>query len=71
MAQILVLTESSTADGELIYSESVVAVHLEGHAGTQLVERLRWAVRDAQVAEHRAMLQAATRSDAERATARR
>ena len=36
----------------MIYSESVGSVHLEGHAGAQLVERLRWAVRDAQVAEH-------------------
>lgn len=59
MAQILVLTDSSEADGEVIYSESVGSVHLEGHAGAQLVERLRWAVRDAQVAEHRAMLREA------------
>jgi hypothetical protein len=69
MAQILVLTESSDADGEMIYSENVGSVHLEGHAGAQLVERLRWAVRDAQVAEHRAMLRAATASDAERPAA--
>jgi len=66
MAQILVLTDPSEADGEVIYSESVGSVHLEGHAGAQLVERLRWAVRDAQVAEHRAMLKAATTSEAER-----
>jgi hypothetical protein len=58
MAQILVVTESSEAEGEVVYTESVGAVHLEGHAGAQLVERLRWAVRDAQVAEHRAMLKA-------------
>jgi len=69
MAQILVLTESSDADGEVIYSENVGSVHLEGHAGAQLVERLRWAVRDAQVAEHRAMLRHATTSDAERPAA--
>jgi hypothetical protein len=56
MAQILVVTDTSTEDGEVIYRESVGSVHLEGHAGHQLVERLRWAVRDAQVAEHRAML---------------
>lgn len=66
MAQILVLTDSSEADGEVIYSESVGSVHLEGHAGTQLVERLRWAVRDAQVAERRAILREATVSDAGR-----
>jgi len=69
MAQILVLTDPSEADGEVIYSESVGSVHLEGHAGAQLVERLRWAVRDAQVAEHRAMLKAATTSDTERSAA--
>ena len=59
MAQILVVTEPSDNDGEVVYSESVGSVHLEGHAGAQLVERLRWAVRDAQVAEHRAVLEAA------------
>ena len=69
MAQILVLTDPSEADGELIYSESVGSVHLEGHAGAQLVERLRWAVRDAQVAEHRAMLREATVPDTERPAA--
>jgi hypothetical protein len=69
MAQILVLTDPSEADGEVIYSESVGSVHLEGHAGAQLVERLRWAVRDAQVAEHRAMLRVATASDTERSSA--
>jgi hypothetical protein len=69
MAQILVLTDPSEADGEVIYSENVGSVHLEGHAGAQLVERLRWAVRDAQVAEHRAMLRVATASDAERSSA--
>ena len=69
MAQILVVTDASEVDGEVVFRESVGAVHLEGHAGAQLVERLRWAVRDAQVAEHRAMLREATRSDAERSAA--
>jgi hypothetical protein len=68
MAQILVLTDTTDADGEVIYTENVGSVHLEGHAGAQLVERLRWAVRDAQVAEHRAMLRATT-ADAERPAA--
>ncbi|HVS99330.1 MAG TPA: hypothetical protein VHE08_02330 [Solirubrobacterales bacterium] len=54
MAQILVMTDPSETDGEIVYSESVGTVHLEGQAGNQLVERLRWAVHDAQVAEHRA-----------------
>jgi hypothetical protein len=35
MRVILVLTDSSEADGEVIYGESVGSVHLEGHAGTQ------------------------------------
>ncbi len=59
MTQILVVTDPSEADGEVIYTESVGPVHLEGQAGDQLVERLRWAVRDAEVAEHRALLRAA------------
>ena len=58
MAQILVITDTPEVDGEVVYRVSVGAVHLEGDAGAQLVERLRWAVRDAQVAEHRAMLKA-------------
>jgi hypothetical protein len=66
---ILVLTEATDADGEVVYSENVGSVHLEGHAGAQLVERLRWAVRDAQVAEHRAMLRAASVSQVERSAA--
>jgi hypothetical protein len=69
MAQILVLTEPSEVAGEVVYSESVGSVHLEGHAGAQLVERLRWAVRDAQVAEHRALLRAATTPEEERPAA--
>ncbi len=56
MAQILVVTDTTETDGEVIYRESVGSVHLEGRAGAQLVERLRWAVRDAQVAEHAALL---------------
>jgi hypothetical protein len=59
MAQILVISDTSEVDGEVVFRESVGAVHLEGHAGAQLVERLRWAVRDAQVVEHRAMLKPA------------
>jgi hypothetical protein len=69
MAKILVLTDPSETDGEVVYSEQVGSVHLEGdHAGALLVERLRWAVRDAQVAEHRASLRAAaTRREEPRA----
>lgn len=59
MTQILVVSEPSEAQGEVVYSETVGAVHLEGHAGAQLVERLRWAVNDAQMAERRALLRPA------------
>lgn len=59
MPQILVITDTPEG-GEVVYRESVGPVHLEGHAGAQLVERLRWAVRDAQVAEARALLHEAT-----------
>ena len=69
MAQILVLTDTTDADGEVVYSENVGSVHLEGHAGDQLVERLRWAVSDAQVAEHRAMLKTASTTDTRRQAA--
>jgi hypothetical protein len=69
MAQILVVTEPSEMAGEVVYIESVGSVHLEGHAGAQLVERLRWAVRDAQVAEHRAMLKEASTPDTGRRAA--
>jgi len=63
MTQILVVTDPSEAEAEVVYSESVGSIHLEGHAGAQLVERLRWAVRDAQVAEYRAQLRAAATPD--------
>jgi hypothetical protein len=46
----------------------VGSVHREGHGDAQLVERRRWAVRDAQVAEHRA-IGAATPFDTERSAA--
>jgi hypothetical protein len=69
MAQILVVTEPSEVEGKIVYSESVGSIHLEGHAGAQLVERLRWAVRDAQVAEHRALLREAATPEAERPAA--
>ena len=59
MAHILVVTDQSDTDGEVVYRESVGSVHLEGNAGHQLVERLRWAVDDAQVAERRASMREA------------
>ncbi len=55
MPQILIVTDSPENPGEVVYRESVSAVHLaSAHSGDQLVERLAWAVGDATVAERRA-----------------
>ena len=52
MAQILIVTESPDGEGEVVYRERVGCVHLEApHYGPQLVERVNWAVRDAQELE--------------------
>jgi hypothetical protein len=57
MAEILVLTDAPEGGGEMIFSEHVELIHLEsGHSGRQLLERVSWAVRDAQRAERRARL---------------
>ncbi len=62
MAQILVVTDAPEGAGETIHSEHVEAVHLESdHSGAQLLERVRWALRDAQVAERRARLRLVSR----------
>jgi hypothetical protein len=58
MPQILIVTDSPENPGEVVYRESVSAVHLaSAHSGDQLVERLAWAVGDATVAERRARQQ--------------
>ncbi len=55
MPQILIVTDSPENPGEVVYRESVTAVHLaSAHSGDQLVERLAWAIDDAAVAERRA-----------------
>ncbi len=57
MPQILIVTDSPENAGEVVYRESVSAVHLaSAHSGDQLIERLAWAVSDATVAERRARL---------------
>jgi hypothetical protein len=57
MAQILIVTESPDGEGEVVYRERVGSVHLEApHYGPQLVERVNWAVRDAQELERRQKL---------------
>jgi hypothetical protein len=55
MPQILIVTDSPGNAGEVVYRESVSAVHLATeHSGGQLVERLAWALDDATLAERRA-----------------
>lgn len=55
MPQILIVTDSPDSAGEVVYRESVSAVHLASeHSGDQLVERLAWAIGDAALAERRA-----------------
>lgn len=53
MPQILVVTDSAADDaGKVIYRERISATDLEsGHFSGQLVERVGWAVRDANEVE--------------------
>jgi len=54
MPRIIVTTEPSLlhTDAPLLLDEQVHSVHLNsGHAAAQLIERLAWAVSDAEAAE--------------------
>ena len=54
MPRIIVTTDSSQKidDGALLLDERVQSVHIStDHAAGQLVERLAWAIRDAEAAE--------------------
>jgi hypothetical protein len=54
MPRIIVTTDSSqpSGDGAVLLDELVHSVHLSsGHAAAQLVERLAWAISDAEEAE--------------------
>lgn len=54
MPRILIVTDSSENAGEVVYTEQVGPVHLQGeHAGRLLVERLAWALEDARAAERK------------------
>ena len=55
MPRIIVTTDSSKKidDGSTLFDERVQSVHISTeHAAQQLVERLAWAIRDAESAEH-------------------
>jgi hypothetical protein len=54
MPRIIVTTDASLIrnDAPVLLDEEVHSVHLStGHAATQLVERLAWAISDAEAAE--------------------
>lgn len=55
MPQILVVTNpAGKTDGEVVYRERIASTDLESaHFSDQLVERVGWAVQDADVLEHR------------------
>jgi hypothetical protein len=52
MAKIIVKADDPTGDAPVLLEESVSAVHLStGHAAHQLLERLNWALNDAEELE--------------------
>lgn len=54
MPQILVLTDSQRSSEEVVYRERVAPSNLESeHFAGQLLERVGWAVGDADQLEHR------------------
>ena len=62
MPQILVLADSPEGSGEVVYRERVAASNMESpHFSGQLLERVSWAVGDADVLESREEDEAPTR----------
>jgi hypothetical protein len=61
MARIIVMADhTSPQDAPVLLDESVYSVHLStGHAAMQLIERLGWALSDAEEAEREQVRQAA------------
>jgi hypothetical protein len=54
MPQILIVTDPAEADSTVVYRERIASTDLESkHFAGQLVERVGWAVRDADQLEHR------------------
>jgi hypothetical protein len=57
MPQILIVTDSPQSAGEVVYRERIDRTDLESaHFSGQLVERVGWAVTDADELERRARL---------------
>jgi hypothetical protein len=62
MPQILVLADAPQGSGEVVYRERVARSSMEsGHFSHQLLERVGWAVDDADVIEHEAKAHQAPR----------
>jgi hypothetical protein len=72
MARIIVTADPNQADDPpVLLEESVSSVHLStGHAAAQLVERLAWAIADAEDAEGAAWPRGASNQDSARITVR-
>ena len=52
MAKIIVKADDQTGEAPVLLEESVCSVHLStGHAANQLIERLSWALSDAEELE--------------------
>jgi hypothetical protein len=63
MPQILIVTDSPQSSGEVVYRERVATADLESdHFSGQLVERVGWAVDDADQLERRARIVQRSRS---------
>jgi hypothetical protein len=55
MPQILIVADSPQGSGEVVYRERVARSSMESeHFSDQLLERVGWAVNDADAIEHRA-----------------
>ena len=72
MARIIVTADPTQADDPpVLLEESVSSVHLStGHAAAQLVERLAWAIADAEDADGAAWRRGASNQDSARITVR-
>ena len=55
MARIIVLPDVETGEQTpVLFDEQVSAVHVDNkHSASQLIERLTWAIHDAEMMEHR------------------
>jgi hypothetical protein len=71
MPQILILTDSPQSSGEVVYRERVARACLESeHFSHQFLERVNWAVGDADVREHQAEVDESAKPRAVQAAAR-